>query len=102
MTHPSNFDPDMPGYTYVQLADRLAARIKSGELRPNTPLPAERHLANQYGVSVGTARHATRLLRYQGLVITLRSKGTYVAPSLPPEEQPNEHTADDEKETNSE
>lgn len=81
MSHPAPFDPHAtPGYAYQQLADHLAARIAAGELRPNTPLPAERQLAEEYGVSVGTARHATRLLRYRGLVKTIRSKGTYVVP----------------------
>lgn len=31
-------------------------------------------------MSLGTARHATELLRRRGLVVTIRSKGTYVAP----------------------
>jgi DNA-binding GntR family transcriptional regulator len=89
----------MPGYIYEDMADHLAARIGSGELRPNTPLPSERHLAQEYGVSLGTARHATRLLRYRGLVVTIRSKGTYIAdrrssrerpkpPITPPESEP--------------
>ncbi|WP_346054796.1 MULTISPECIES: winged helix-turn-helix domain-containing protein [Amycolatopsis] len=53
--------------------------MESGDLAPNTPLPSERRLAQEYGVSLGTARHATRLLRFRGLMITVRSKGTYVA-----------------------
>ncbi|WP_312871649.1 winged helix-turn-helix domain-containing protein [Amycolatopsis acididurans] len=76
------FEPgDTPGYLYEMMANHLAARIEAGELTPNTPLPSERRLADEYGVSLGTARHATRLLRYRGLVITIRSKGTYVADS---------------------
>ncbi|TNC23717.1 winged helix-turn-helix domain-containing protein [Amycolatopsis alkalitolerans] len=99
MTHPAKFNPDAtPGYAYVQLADHLAARIASGELRPNTPLPAERRLASEYGVSVGTVRHATRLLRYRGLVKTIQSKGTYVVPSTTPDLPLKEHAIDHEKE----
>jgi DNA-binding GntR family transcriptional regulator len=79
MTTPP-FEPNPAAYLYEELADYLAQLIGAGELKPNTPLPNERHLAQQYGVSLGTARHATRLLRYRGLVITLRAKGTYVAP----------------------
>lgn len=67
------------GYLYQQMYEHLAGRIESGELAPNTPLPSERRLAVEYGVSLGTARHATRLLRYRGFVRTIRSKGTYVA-----------------------
>ncbi|WP_376766027.1 GntR family transcriptional regulator [Amycolatopsis pithecellobii] len=61
------------------MAEHLAARIEAGELALNTPLPSERRLAHEYGVSLGTARRATRLLRYRGLVVTIRSKGTYIA-----------------------
>lgn len=78
------FDPDGDPYSYLYkvMADHLAARIVSGELAPDQPLPAEGELAVQYGVSLGTARHATRLLRERGLVLTVRSKGTYVARRL--------------------
>ncbi|WAL66861.1 winged helix-turn-helix domain-containing protein [Amycolatopsis cynarae] len=68
-----------PGYLYEELAKRLAERIERGELAPHSPLPSEGRLAHEYGVSLGTARHATRLLRDWGLVVTIRSKGTYVA-----------------------
>ncbi|UIJ63796.1 winged helix-turn-helix domain-containing protein [Amycolatopsis acidiphila] len=87
MTHEAR-RPDMapmgqpggkPGYVYEWVAQDLAARIESGELAPHTPLPSERRLAQEYGVSLGSARHATRLLRFRGLVVTVKSKGTYVA-----------------------
>ncbi|WP_236793302.1 winged helix-turn-helix domain-containing protein [Amycolatopsis sp. GM8] len=84
MSQPPPFDPDAtPGYRYLHMANHLAGRIESGELAPNTPLPSERRLAEDYGVSLGTARHATRLLRYRGLVVTIRSKGTYIANRSP-------------------
>ena len=78
MTTPAGFDPNVPGYVFEMMADHLAARIEAGDLPAGMPLPSERRLAEEYGVSLGTARHATRLLRYRGLVITVRSKGTYV------------------------
>ncbi|GAA3843213.1 MULTISPECIES: winged helix-turn-helix domain-containing protein [Amycolatopsis] len=65
-------------YIYDQLADHLARLIAAGQLKPNSPLPAERRLAAEYGVSLGTARHATRILRDLGPVVTVRSKGTFV------------------------
>ncbi|MTD58769.1 winged helix-turn-helix domain-containing protein [Amycolatopsis pithecellobii] len=70
---------DLPGYAYERMAEHIAGRIASGELELNTPLPSERRLAEEYGVSLGTARHATKLLRFRGLVVTVRSKGTYIA-----------------------
>lgn len=72
-----------PQYLYKQMADHLERRISSAELNPNTPLPNERFLAVEYGVSLGTTRRATQELRDRGLVITLRSKGTFIAP-VPP------------------
>ncbi|WP_342668946.1 winged helix-turn-helix domain-containing protein [Amycolatopsis taiwanensis] len=65
-------------YVYKKMAEHIELRIESGELKPNTPLPAERRLADEYGVSLGTARRATELLRERQLVFTLRSKGTFV------------------------
>ncbi|WAL64509.1 winged helix-turn-helix domain-containing protein [Amycolatopsis cynarae] len=79
------FDPGsnpIGGYVYEQLADHLADLIARGVLRPYTALPSERRLAEEYGVSLGTARHATKLLRERGLLVTVRSKGTYIAPPL--------------------
>jgi GntR family transcriptional regulator len=70
---------DTPAYIYETMADHLAARIRSGELQPNERLPAERRLADDYGVSLGTARRATEALRKRGLVFTLRSKGTFIS-----------------------
>jgi GntR family transcriptional regulator len=82
-TVPTPFDPeaDGPGYLYVKLADYLSARIEDGSLRPGAMLLNERNLAAECGVSVGTARRAIRLLRERGLVITLHSRGTFVAPT---------------------
>ena len=75
------FDPNAggPGYLYVKVADHIAARIDAGELPPGTRLSAERNLADEYGVSLGTARRATEELRERGLVLTLPVKGTFVA-----------------------
>ncbi|MGW4593698.1 GntR family transcriptional regulator [Amycolatopsis thermoflava] len=74
-----NAEPGLPGYMYKAMADHVAARIESGELAPYSALPSEREFAKEYGVSLGTARHATQILRDRGLVVTIRSKGTFVA-----------------------
>ena len=46
--------------------------------RPGGRLPAERDLAADYQVAVGTARRAVEELRQRGLVVTLPAKGTFV------------------------
>ncbi|WP_084143934.1 GntR family transcriptional regulator [Amycolatopsis taiwanensis] len=65
-------------YLYQEMVDHIAHRIASGELAPNQVLPAEVDLARQYGVSLGTTRRATDILRKRGLVVTLPCKGTFV------------------------
>jgi GntR family transcriptional regulator len=74
------FDPDARGngYVYLRLADHLEARIKAHDLRPGSQLPAERTLAMQYGVSIGTVRRVAAELRSRDLIVTLPAKGTYV------------------------
>ncbi|TVT43836.1 winged helix-turn-helix transcriptional regulator [Amycolatopsis rhizosphaerae] len=71
---------DIVGYAYEWVASHIESLIADGSLPPRTAFPSERDLADLYGVSLGTARHATRLLRSRGLVVTIRSKGTYVTP----------------------
>jgi DNA-binding GntR family transcriptional regulator len=66
-------------YVYVGVADHIAARIVAGELNSGARLPAERDLAADYQVAVGTARRAVQELRQRGLVVTLPAKGTYIA-----------------------
>lgn len=75
-----NPNSDPLRYRYELLADHLARMISTGEISPNNPLPAERRLADEYGVALATARRATKELRVRGLVYTLRSKGTFILP----------------------
>lgn len=68
-------------YIYLRIADAIAERITTGHYQ--TRLPAERDLASEFGVSYITARHATKVLRERGLIITVHGKGTFVAPRTP-------------------
>ncbi len=72
-------DPLSPTPLYVQVADIVAERIRSGELVPRRPIPSEASLRQEFGVSRGTARQAVALLRERGLVITVPQRGTYVS-----------------------
>ncbi|MCA2200342.1 MULTISPECIES: GntR family transcriptional regulator [unclassified Streptomyces] len=78
-------DPEAAEYVYRQVADRVAADIEKGRLRPGARLPGERALAEQYGVAIGTARRAVQELRDRGLAVTLPSKGTFITT---PEDRP--------------
>ena len=67
-----------PDYAYMQAADAIAARIGAGEITRR--LPAERDLARELGVAYQTMRHAMKVLRDRGLIITRQGRGTFVAP----------------------
>ena len=73
-------DPLSSVPVYVQLASILRAQIESGELQPDRPLPSETTLLQEYGVARGTSRKAVELLRDEGLIITVRGRGSYVKP----------------------
>jgi GntR family transcriptional regulator len=66
-------------HAYAQVADDVARRIRAGEI--TRKLPAERDLADEYGVSYVTVRHAMQLLRDRGLIITVHGRGTFVKDS---------------------
>ncbi len=72
-----------PTPLYTQLADILREMIKSGELQPRSPLPSESYLQQEQGVSRGTVRMAIRILRDEGLVVTIRGRGTFVTTRNP-------------------
>lgn len=78
MDNPPDIDHEGPTPVYVQVADIIAARIESGDLQPNRPVPSETQLAQEFGIAKLTARRAARELRDRGLVVTVPGRGTYV------------------------
>jgi DNA-binding GntR family transcriptional regulator len=71
---------------YELVADHIEARIRAGEILPGARLPGEQALRQEYGVALSTVRKAMGLLRDRGLVVTRRSKGTFVIRKIPPQE----------------
>jgi DNA-binding GntR family transcriptional regulator len=69
-----------PTPLYEQLAVVLRQMIASGELRPRDPVPSEKQLQQEHGVSRGTIRRALDILRDEGLVVTIAGRGTFVKP----------------------
>jgi DNA-binding GntR family transcriptional regulator len=88
--------PGGEGLLYQQIADRIRAEIKSGELAPGTRLRSERELAVYYEISYGTFRHAIEVLRDEGAVFTRHGRGTFVAPPKNPEQQDSGQAPQDE------
>jgi DNA-binding GntR family transcriptional regulator len=75
-------DPNSATPVYVQVANILRARIESGQLLPDRPVPSESQLEQEFGVARGTARKAIAVLREKGLVITVKGRGSYVNPAM--------------------
>lgn len=64
----------------VQVAADIEADIDASRLKPDTRLPSEAELAQQYGVARVTVRRAIERLRERGKVVTVHGRGTYVTP----------------------
>lgn len=71
-------DPDDPCPPYLQIADHLRTDVRSRKLAPGAQLPTMQALANEYGVSLGTAKSALNVLREEGIVVTRQGKGSFV------------------------
>lgn len=64
---------------YYQLETILRNKIVSGDFGPETALPSEDALAEEYHVSRITVRQALAALEQDGLVLRRRGKGTFVS-----------------------
>jgi GntR family transcriptional repressor for pyruvate dehydrogenase complex len=63
---------------YEQIVLQIEESILKGELSEGSQLPAERELADQFGVSRTAVREAIKALREKGLVDALPGRGTFV------------------------
>lgn len=65
-------------YRYVQVANDLERRIRSGEFPYDARLPVREDLRVEYGVGEMTVRRALGVLAERGLVRPMPSVGTVV------------------------
>lgn len=63
---------------YEQIVQQIEDSILKGTLKQGEQLPAERELANRFGVSRTAVREAVKALREKGLVESYSGKGTFV------------------------
>jgi GntR family transcriptional regulator, transcriptional repressor for pyruvate dehydrogenase complex len=63
---------------YEQIVQQVEESILSGQLKPGDQLPAERDLAQSFGVSRTAVREAVKTLREKGLVEAFSGRGTFV------------------------
>jgi GntR family transcriptional regulator, transcriptional repressor for pyruvate dehydrogenase complex len=69
---------------YEQIVEQIEASIVKAALKPGDKLPAERELAQQFGVSRTAVREAVKALREKGLVEAYPGRGTFVTSGTPP------------------
>src|SRR5208283_207802 len=63
---------------YEQIVQQVEDSILKGSLKPGDQLPAERDLAQRFGVSRTAVREAVKALREKGLVEAYSGRGTFI------------------------
>lgn len=63
---------------YEGVVEKLKASIGNGQLKPGDPLPSERRLMDDFGVSRSSLREAFRVLELLGLIESIPGKGRFV------------------------
>ncbi len=63
---------------HAELRQELARMVDSS-LRPHDPIPSERELAQRFGVSRATVRHALGDLMERGRIYKVQGRGTFVS-----------------------
>ena len=63
---------------YEQIVQQIEQSILKGALKPGDQLPAERELAQRFGVSRTAVREAVKALREKGLVEAYSGRGTFI------------------------
>jgi GntR family transcriptional regulator len=69
-------DPASPVPGYRQLADHLRQQIGTGDI--TSRLPSYTELCDASGLSLPSVQHAVRVLRDEGLVDSVKGRGTFV------------------------
>jgi DNA-binding GntR family transcriptional regulator len=75
---PQSIDRDSYEPAYAQLVRLLRHQISTGQFRTGDQLPSEAAICSSYGVSPMTVRRAISMLLDQGLVTTIKGRGTFV------------------------
>jgi GntR family transcriptional regulator, transcriptional repressor for pyruvate dehydrogenase complex len=66
---------------YEQIVRQIEESVLKGTLKPGDQLPAERELAQKFGVSRTAVREAVKALREKGLVEAYSGRGTFITNS---------------------
>ena len=72
-----NFSNDKP--IFLQLADLIKSDIISGKYEINDKLPSVREFAFEFQVNPNTVQKSLQILEDEGLIVTDRTNGKFVA-----------------------
>ena len=79
MTVNKNITPENLAPMYLNARDKIIKQIETGNLKAHDALPSERLLAEQFGISRMTARHALGEVEKSGYAYRKGRKGRFVA-----------------------
>lgn len=68
---------------WQQVSDVLKERIKDGTYGPDTQLPSQHQLVQEFGIAPNTAAKVLVRLRQEGVAYSVRGVGTFVAAEKP-------------------
>ena len=71
---------------YEKVVEKLKESISRGDILPGDPLPSERQLMDDFGVSRSSLREAFRVMELLGLIESVPGKGRFVRHPKPPTE----------------
>ena len=71
--------PAAPGPLYRQIVEAVKREIASDRLRPGSPLPSFRAMAEELLVSLITVKRAYEELEHEGIIYCRQGLGTFVA-----------------------
>lgn len=83
----AKLDRSSPMPAYLQIADALRSFVQAAGLAAGMPLPPERILSAQFGVSRMTLREAYDVLEREGLIECQRGRGTFVSARVRKQQQ---------------
>ncbi len=69
---------------YVQLREQILHAVGDGTLKPGARLPTMREVAVALKIDLNTVQRAYAALEREGVLTTLRGRGTFVAEAPPP------------------
>lgn len=73
-----SIDERLPEPVFLQLSTQIREAVRSGELKPDTPLPSIRQLAADLQINPNTVAKAYRLLERDAVIETRGGKGSFI------------------------